>query len=258
MVQASVGFHCPECAKSSSQRVVRGPAAFGLTGGKPVVTITLIAINVAVFVADLLTKGALTERGSLVGAIYDPRTGPVGVAFGEPWRIVTGGFLHAGYLHLGMNMLALWVLGSQLEPILGRLRFLALYVASLLAGAFAVLLVQPSAETVGASGAIFGLLAVAFVFQRSRGINPWRSGIGGLILINLVLTFAIPGISIAGHIGGLIGGAVGAFAVFEIEKRTPATAPAVAVCGVLAVLFGAGALWAAGNWMHPILGVLGR
>lgn len=252
MVQASVGFQCPECTRASAQRVI--PARSAFAGGRPVVTISLIAVNVAVFVLDLVTKGALTDQGSLLGAAWDPRSGPVGVAFGEPWRIVSGGFLHAGYLHLGMNMLALWVLGSQLEPILGRLRFLALYVASLLAGSFAVLLFQPTAETVGASGAIFGMLGVAFVFQRSRGIDPWRSGIAGLILINLVLTFAVPGISIAGHIGGLIGGAIGAFAVFEIEKRTPSAAPAVAVCAALAVLFGLGALWAAGNWANPIIG----
>jgi len=252
MVQASVGFHCPDCARAGAQKVVRGPAAFG---GRhlPVVTVTLIAINVVVFLADLLTKRALTEQGALIGA-WGTRFGDAsGVAFGEPWRLVTGGFLHADFLHIGFNMLALWFMGSQLEPALGRIRFLALYLAGLLAGALGVMLAQPTVPTVGASGAIFGLFAAMFVLQRSRGINPWQSGVAGLILVNLLITFAVPGISIAGHLGGLVGGALGALAMAEVEKRTASVWPATLVCAALAVACFGAAIWAANSWANPIL-----
>lgn len=252
MVQASVGFHCPDCAHAGAQQVVRGPAAFG---GRhlPVVTITLIAVNVVAFVADLLTDRSLFEQGALIGA-WGTRFGDAsGVAFGEPWRLVTGGFLHAGIMHVGFNMVALWFMGSQLEPALGRIRFLALYLAGLLAGALGVMLVQPTTPTVGASGAIFGLFAAMFVLQRSRGINPWQSGIAGLILVNLLITFAVPGISIAGHLGGLVGGALGALTVAELEKRTRSPWPATAACAALAVACYGAAIWAANSWANPIL-----
>lgn len=260
MVQASVGFHCPECVKSSPQ--VQAHRA-ERRAGTPYATYTLIALNVAVFVldvasgADPMGGGALGEvgiRGALVGASRGEGFELVGVAFGEWWRVVTGGFLHAGILHLALNMYALWILGSQLEHVLGRARFVALYGTSLLAGAFAVLLLDPTDWTVGASGAIFGMFGVAFVFQRSAGIDPWRSGVGALILINLVFTFTIPGISVGGHIGGLIGGALTALLIFEIEERTKSTAAALAICGVIAAALFAGSLWAAAQWANPILG----
>lgn len=252
MVQASVGFHCPDCAKAGAQKVVRGPAAFG-GRNLPVVTITLIAINVLVFVADLATQRSLTQQGALLGGYGSRFGGGVGVAFGDPWRLVTGGFLHGDLIHIGFNMLALWFMGSQLEPALGRVRFLALYLAGLLAGALGVMLAAPTSPTVGASGAIFGLFAAMFVLQRSRGINPWQSGIAGLILINLLITFAVPGISIAGHIGGLVGGALGALAIAELEKRTSSPWPATAACAGLAIACYGAAIWAANSWAHPIL-----
>src|SRR5690606_4282942 len=123
------------------------------------------------------------------------------------WRVITGAFLHAGLLHLGMNMLLLWLLSQELEPALGKARFLVLYATSLLGGSFGVLVVSPLSPTVGASGAVFGLMGALVVFQLRAHQNPWRSGIGGLVLINLVLTFAVPGISIGGHVGGLLAGA---------------------------------------------------
>ena len=259
MVQASVGFHCPECVKAHGQKVYDGAAL--RRRARPYATYTLIAINVLVYVADLATgaggmgggMGEVSIWGSLVGASRDGSQ-LVGVAFGDWWRIVTGGFLHGSILHLALNMYALWILGSQLESVLGRSRFVALYLTSLLAGSFAVLLVAPLQPTVGASGAIFGLFGVAFVFQRSAGIDPWRSGVGALILINLVLTFTIPGISVGGHIGGLIGGALAALAVFEIEARTKSVPASLAFCGVLSAALFAGSLWAAGQWANPLFG----
>ena len=137
------------------------------------------------------------------------------MADGEYWRLVTGAFLHDGILHIAFNMYILYWLGTMLEPVMGHVRFTALYFASLLAGSFGAILAKPHSLTVGASGAVFGLMAAAFVFQRARGIDPWRSGLGPVILLNLALPFVFPGlnISIGGHVGGLIGGAIAALAI---------------------------------------------
>ncbi|MCX7621134.1 MAG: rhomboid family intramembrane serine protease [Acidimicrobiales bacterium] len=221
---------------------------------------TLIGLNVAVFLAQILSggdntgvRGAIADKGLLIGYGITRRFDEIGVAAGEWWRLVTSGFLHAGIFHLGMNMLALWILGSQLEPVLGRARFFMLYLTSLLGGSFAVMLISPTDPTVGASGAIFGLFGVAFVFQRSRGIDPWRSGVAGLILVNLLFTFTVPGISIGGHVGGLVGGALAAYAVIEIDKRSSSVVPAVAACALLSACFVFGAIWAAISYAHPLL-----
>ena len=141
--------------------------------------------------------GPVLEHGALYGPL---------VASGEWWRLVSGAFLHAGIFHLGMNMLLLWFLSQELEPALGRLRFAVLYVVSLLGGALGVMVLDPLAPTVGASGAVFGLMGALIVLQLRAKQNPWQSGIGGLVALNLVLTFLIPGISIGGHIGGLVAG----------------------------------------------------
>lgn len=260
MVQASVGFHCPDCARSGSQKVYTSRNL----EGRPIVTMVLIALNAAVFIVDLVSSRAgslwgagpskdLATRWLLVGAASDGRHA-VGVAFGEWWRIVTGGFLHAGLIHLAMNMAVLWILGAQLEPAIGRSRFTALYVTSLIAGSFGVLLVSPTSPTVGASGAIFGLIGAAVAAQHSRGINPWRSGLGGLLVINLVITFALPGISVGGHVGGLVGGLVAGYVVFQTDKRTTSVLPSLAACAALSIALWVGCLWAASNWAHPLLG----
>jgi membrane associated rhomboid family serine protease len=152
---------------------------------------------------------------------------------------VTAGFLHSGLLHIGFNMYILYWLGTMLEPSLGHARFLALYLASLLAGSFGALLVSPNAVTVGASGAVFGLMGAAFVMQRARGMDPMQSGIGPVILFNLVLSFVIPNISIGGHIGGLVGGAAAAFAMERLAGRRPGIAAPIAACvavGAIAVV----------------------
>lgn len=214
MTQASVGFHCPECVKGSGQRVYTSRSLGAMS--RPVVTIALIAVNVVTYLYSTVSGGG-TPGGqpsfpfqidfALIGEGLT-RTGPVGVAEGEWYRLITGGFLHANLLHIGFNMFALWILGRQLEPALGRVAFAALYFASLLAGSLGVMIADPEALTVGASGAVFGLFGYAVVAQYARGINPMDTGLGGIILINLVFTFAVPGISIGGHLGGLVGGAV--------------------------------------------------
>ena len=162
-----------------------------------------------------LLGAAVRRRSSrdwgLVGDALDRVGGviqAVGVANGEWYRLITGGFLHGGLMHIGFNMYVLWMLGKQLEPAVGRLAFASVYVTSLLAGAFGVMLLDPSALTVGASGAVFGLFGFALVAQWARGINPMDTGLGGVILLNLGITFVIPNISIGGHLGGLVGGAL--------------------------------------------------
>ena len=141
------------------------------------------------------------------------------VADGEWYRLLTGGFLHAGLFHIGFNMFALYILGRLLEPSIGTPRFVALYFASLFAGSFgASPLTDPHTLTVGASGAIFGLFGAAFVIARGRGLNALASELGIILLINLGLTFGIAGISIGGHLGGLIGGLACAIFIVAGER----------------------------------------
>jgi membrane associated rhomboid family serine protease len=170
----------------------------------PVVTKSLIAVNVAVF---LLTtaSGALPRHGADLSsrlALYGPA-----VQHGEWYRLVTSGFVHAGLMHLAFNMLLLYRLGEILEPALGRVRFVVLYATALLTGSFGALVLSPHVFTVGASGAVFGLLGAVAVGLRQRGVGLWQSGIGPLLVVNLLFTFLVPGISIGGHLGGLAGGA---------------------------------------------------
>lgn len=235
MHQASVGFHCPECVKQSGQRVV---TARSLTAGATAyVTTTLIALNVAIYVMSTVAGGgsalggspsfefeldwALIGSGRVSGGVFGI---PIGVAEGEWYRLVTSGFLHGSLLHLGFNMFALWILGRQLEPVLGRATFAAVYFSSLLAGSLGVMVLDPDQLTLGASGAVFGLFGYALVGQWARGINPMDTGLGGIILINLVFTFAVPGISIGGHLGGLIGGAAAGALLDIVRPRVNAPA----------------------------------
>jgi membrane associated rhomboid family serine protease len=246
MVQASVGFHCPECARQFAQP--RYDTQTVARMNRPWATIVIIAVNVAAYAAGELLKSrtfSFQDWGLLIGQGEYANGAPAGVAAGEWWRIFVGGFLHASPIHLGFNMLALWFIGGPLEKAMGRWRFVGLYLASLLAGSFAVLLFSPLAPTVGASGAIFGMFGVMFVYQRQLGINPWRSGVGGLILLNLLFTFTIPGISWAGHIGGLVGGALAALAVFALERQVPSEKAAFAFCAALSVALFAACIYVA-------------
>jgi membrane associated rhomboid family serine protease len=145
-----------------------------------------------------------------------------------------------GFLHIATNMFSLYILGSLLEPAVGKLRFGLIYAVSLLAGSFGALVLTPNGFTVGASGAIFGLMGAALVVMRNRGISPMESGLGLWIGLNLLITFTIPGISIGGHIGGLIGGALAGAVLFDFRDRVrvPPQVPALiaAAIGVLAVV----------------------
>jgi len=247
MTSTPVGMRCPECA-SQTTKVRVGQGAFTPTAGKMPATIGLIAINVIVFLIELAGGGA----GSLNGGgtvIHDAGLRGPEIANGDWWRVITGGFLHAGLLHLLLNMYVLYVAGSILEPGIGTLRFLGIYFVSLVAGSLGALIVDPNTLTVGASGAIFGLMAAVIVVARGRGVEQLATQFGLFVVLNLVLTFSISGISVGGHIGGLIGGAVAALLVIFVEKRMTGrpgfTLELVGIVLMIAATF-AGALAVAG------------
>src|SRR5262249_38849169 len=154
----------------------------------------------------LFGEGPLDAQGALFGPA---------VAAGQWWRFVTAGFLHLGVIHLGLNMVVLSMLGPPLERELGPVRFSALYLLGLVASSLGPLLVDPNGAAVGASGAIFALMGTTVMGQRAVGIDPWRSGILGLLIANLVFTFVVPGISIGGHLGGLVAGLVAGPLLFD-------------------------------------------
>ena len=184
------------------------------------------------------TNGSIVNNFALQGAA---------VSEGEWYRLVTGGFLHAGLIHIGFNMFVLYVLGQLLEPAIGTVRFVGLYFASLLAGSFGSVATGPFEPTFGASGAIFGVFGASFVLARARGMNNLASELGIVIVINLVLSVAIPGISIGGHLGGLVGGVACSLVIlagergmlgsrkFPVELIGMAAIAAISVVGALAV-----------------------
>jgi membrane associated rhomboid family serine protease len=237
MTATPVGMRCPDCA-GQRQRV----HTMRSMHVDPTVTYVLIAINVLLF----LGSGASLGSGGSTRVFFDlSLTGP-DVSDGDYWRLVTAGFLHSGILHIGFNMYILYWLGTMLEPSLGHGRFISLYMTSLVAGSLGALLLSPDARTVGASGAVFGLMGAAFVMQRARGIDPMQSGIGPVILFNLVLSFVIPNISIGGHIGGLIGGAAAAFAMEWLAGRRRGVAAPIAACVAIGVVAAVAAVAVAG------------
>ena len=217
MVFLPVGIKCaehagvPQGAAKVAQRIRRTGA--GSEGGY--VSKALVALSVLVYLAELAQGADINGTGGSIyqeGALYGPY-----VAQGDWWRLVTSAFLHYGPVHLGMNMLALWWFGPALEAFLGRFRFLLLYLVSGLAGSAGALLLTPLSPTVGASGAIFGILGAALVLER-QGTNVFGGSVLGLIVINLAFTFFVPGISKGGHIGGMIGGGLGILALSRLGR----------------------------------------
>jgi membrane associated rhomboid family serine protease len=207
MTMAPVGIRCPEHSGKPQgvQRVTRGVqrAAFEGTGAK--VTKALVAINVGVYVAELVTGGGVNGTGSTIylhGVLFGPL-----IEQGDWWRLLTAAFLHYGPVHLILNMVGLYWFGSLLEERIGSGRYLMLYLVSGLAGSAGALLWSNGflTPTVGASGAIFGILGAGLVLERQRDYVFGGSALG-VIIINFVLTFSISSISKGGHIGGLVGG----------------------------------------------------
>jgi membrane associated rhomboid family serine protease len=225
MTTTSVGMRCPECSRDRTRvKTMRSVE-------EPTATYILIAINVIVGLGLILGGSELYVRGAVSqDAIRD----------GEWWRLVTSGFVHGDgrpnsvFLHLGSNMLALWILGGILEPAVGRVRFLVIYFTSLLAGSLGALLLTPDGFTAGASGAVFGLMGAAILVMRRRGIGLMESGLGIWLVLNLVITFSFPGISIGGHLGGLAAGFVTSFLLIELPGRVsvPRALP-IALCAAI-------------------------
>ncbi len=229
MTSTPVGMRCPECAKQRT-KVVRMRELATV----PRVTYALLAVNVIAFLTE---QGQFTLAGSEIhGPVIDE-----GVLFREAighgndqyWRLLTSAFLHENLLHIGFNMYLLYVLGLMLEPAIGSVRFAVIYFTALFAGAFGVVF-STNGASLGASGAIFGLMGAAVVELRARGISVQQSGIGALIVINLVFSFVVPNIAIGDHIGGLIGGFVAGYAIRTAdERRVPALG--IIACVLLAV-----------------------
>jgi membrane associated rhomboid family serine protease len=217
MNPSPVGMRCPECAGQGTK--VRGGAAALASSSVPYATYVLIALNVIAFLAEIGSgSGGLSYSSAGDTLIQDGGVNGPMIADGEWYRLITAGFLHAGLIHIGFNMFALYVLGTLLEPAIGRARFVAIYFAALLGGSLGALLLDPAANTVGASGAIFGLFAACFLVARGRGLEGVASQIGFWLLINLVLTISVPGISVGGHLGGLAVGALAGLIVVAGER----------------------------------------
>jgi membrane associated rhomboid family serine protease len=256
MTPTPVGMRCPECARQRTK--VRTAQTIQANGQNLPVTKALIASCALVYLAEISTgsgglngagSGTIADYGALLGEgnfILDGVIHHGGVAAGEWWRLITGGFLHASIFHILFNMYLLWILGQMLEPAIGSKRFGAVYFASLLAGSFGALLLEPRSFTVGASGAIFGLMGFAFVELRARGIDPFRAGIGWLIVLNLILGFVLNNVSVGGHVGGLIGGALAGLAFrWADERRSPQLG--YVACAVIAIASAAAAIAVAGQ-----------
>jgi membrane associated rhomboid family serine protease len=248
MTPTSVGMRCPECSRDRTKvRTIRSLPA------TPVATQALIAMNVIVFIAETATGASLGggAQGGWVfehGALY----GPLVAHNHEYWRLLTAGFLHDGLWHILVNMFSLYFVGAALEPAVARVNFLAIYFASLLAGSFGALLSSPSIPTLGASGAIFGIFGALIVLARNRGIPLWQSGLGVVLLINLLFSFSFKGISVGAHIGGLIAGVICGAAIVEFSERRRMPAAGLAVCALIAVGSVAGAIAVAGgNGLFP-------
>jgi len=269
MIDAPVGFRCPECVKEQNARgsrakvVTRGQirsrwgAAGGGMSGRAPVTRVLIGINVALFLAELLfgAVGAmgggstqmLVDMGALVPAYVAVKH--------EYWRLFTAMWLHGGLLHVAFNMYALYIGGSYLEMIAGKGKYLAIYLVAGVAGNVAVyLLAAPVSVTIGASTAIFGIFGALFTYSlhnRDSAVGRALSSMGSVILINLVITFVVPGISWQGHVGGLIGGvlAVEALTWFgQRDLRAPFGPRDVALLAAVVAILVVAVVWRTANF----------
>ncbi|WP_433290746.1 rhomboid family intramembrane serine protease [Pseudonocardia sp. CA-142604] len=203
-------------------------------GGRPLVVPTLIGINTVIFIWTVVQAGSI--NGNAAASLFDEwALVPVLVQDGEWWRVLTSGFLHIGPIHLLFNMIALWVLGRDLEIVLGRGRFLAVYLISLLGGSAAVMLFSaPNQAVAGASGAVFGLMGGLAVVLRRLRVPAGQ--VVGLIVVNLVISVLIPGISLLGHLGGLVVGAVATAALVYSPARNRTVVQAAALGGLTIVL----------------------
>jgi len=262
MTEAAVGFQCPECVNEGrrSQRPVRTAFGGSRAGAAGLVTRTLVALNVAGLVLGALMVGmpavigsnglftdvtrlqmllgdfgptfqivpAFVPAGTQVGDVF------TGIDDGAVYRLFTSMFIHYGVLHLLLNMWALWMLGRGLEAALGPLRYLALYLLAGLGGSVAGYVFTPDDIGAGASGAIFGLFAALFIVLKR--LRRDTSSVIPVILINLVLTFTVPNISIAGHLGGLVVGGLVALGLVYAPRSARTALQAATIAGMTVLL----------------------
>lgn len=258
MTPAPVGLRCPEHSGKPQgiQKVTRAVSGVGSSRFNAV-TLALIGVNVAVVAVEfaggrystftnnwIFNHGALFAAGAYVqggvGTLPAHATAPgyhlVGVAHGEWWRLFTAMFLHLNFLHIAMNMYALYFAGSILEQVIGRWRFLLLYLASGIAGSAGALILSPDMPTVGASGAIFGILGALLVLERRRHINTGGQ-VAGLIVLNLIITFVFSSfISVGGHVGGLIGGIILMWLLLQYRRSAALSIASSVAVTVLSVV----------------------
>ena len=244
MTPTSVGMRCPECSRErtkvkSASAVRAGRAGTGLR--RYSMTEIFIAINVIVFVAEVATGtslggvsgissyGTLFIKGALIG-------GPFFTDLHQYYRLLTSGFLHDGILHILFNMWFLFFVGRMLESAVGRVNFAVIYMASLFVGSFGALLFQPDIPSVGASGALFGLLGALIVIAHYRRISIWQSGLGLTLVINIVFSLSVAGISIGAHVGGLVGGLACGWLYMELVERRGMRGAFYAGCAVVAII----------------------
>lgn len=245
MHSTPVGIRCAECAGAPTG--VRRVVQQSYRRGRVPVTVALIVVTTVMYVAQLVTNTAGAFGGIGGGVTRALQLLGSDVADGEWWRVVSVALTHANMIHLAMNMISLWVVGSIVEAGLGPVRYLGIYLAAIVWGSAGALIHTPNVPTVGASGGIFGLLAAIMVVQWLRG---GRVG-GDLIAVmafNLAFTFGIDGISKGGHIGGIIGGAIAAFALVAPERSLPASRRghvALTACAAVIVVGVGLCLWAA-------------
>jgi len=242
--EASVGYQCVDCVHQGQRDVRRATTVAGAAPGvRPLVVPVLVVLNVLAFAVTAAQAGSI--GANFESPLFsDWALFAQAVAAGEVWRVITSGFLHIGPLHLAFNMFALWVIGRDMEILLGRGRFLAVYLLGMLGGAAAVMVLQPGSLVAGASGAVFGLmggLAVALLRLR-RSLNQ----VIGLLAVNLALGFFISNISWQAHVGGLVvGAAATAVLVYAPPaRRTPLQVGGFAALLVLVLVVIAGAAFA--------------
>jgi len=265
MTPAAVGLRCPEHSgkpqgvQKVTRAATRATTGIGARRGNTV-TLVLIGINVLVYLAELGAGGSVSGTGNWIynhGVLFangtysngQVITGPVhatippglpaaGVSHGEWWRLMTAAFLHYGPLHLALNMFSLYFAGSILEQVIGRWRYLLLYLISGIFGSAGALFHTPGSATAGASGAIFGVLGGLLVLER-RGNIATGGQVLGLIVLNLIFTFAVPGVSVGGHVGGLIAGVLLMLAFVRFRRSWELSLLAAAGVAVAAIFIAA-------------------
>jgi membrane associated rhomboid family serine protease len=240
MINASVGFQCPECVREGNKDVRRARTVFGgRVSAAGLVTKVLIGLNALAFLGQQVSASFEHRFWEIGGPGFDPVLGGVvGVADGEYYRLLTSAFLHGGVLHIAVNMYALFLFGPPLEAALGRMRFAALYLLSALGGsALSYAFSNPGTPSLGASGAVFGLFGAFFVMNRR--LRRETSGLLALVAVNFAFSFVVPNIDWRAHLGGLITGALAAVVLIyapRTRRGVVQTAGLVVLLGLVCAL----------------------